>query len=51
MPEYCKNEPKRLKLTKNKGTNRKLVNFHIFPDSEYQEELERYQGHLKLDLK
>ena len=28
-----------------------MVNFQVFPDSAYQAELERYQGHLKLDDK
>ena len=28
-----------------------MVNFQIFPDSAYQAELERYQGHIKLDDK
>ena len=48
-PDDCKNELRRLKLTTNKGTKRKLVNFQEFPDSAYQAELERYQGHIKLD--
>ena len=34
--EDCKNEQKRLKLTTNKGTNHKLVNFQVFPDSAHQ---------------
>ena len=29
-PEDCKNDLNRLKLTTNKGTNRKLVNFQFF---------------------
>ena len=41
-PEDCKNEINRLKLTTNKGTNQKLVNIQIFPDSAHQAELERY---------
>ena len=49
--EDCKNEPKRLKLTPNKGTNRKFVNFHVFPDSVHQAELEKHQGHIRLDTK
>ena len=48
-PDDCKNRLSRLKITSNKGTNRKLVNFQIFPDSAHQAELERYQGHIKLD--
>ena len=50
-PEDCKNELKRLKITSNKGTNRKIVNFQVFPDSAHQAELERYQGHIRLDTK
>ena len=50
-PQDCKNELKRLKITSNKGTTRKLVNFQVFPDSAHQAELERYQGHKKLDNK
>ena len=50
-PEDSKNEPNRLKITQNKGSNRKLVNFQVFPDSAYQVELERYQGHIRLDTK
>ena len=34
----CKNELKRLKLTSNKGTTRKLVNFQVFPESAHQAE-------------
>ena len=45
------NELKRLKNTSNKGTTRKLVHFQVFPDSAHQFELERYQGHIKLDDK
>ena len=40
-----------MNLTKNKGTHRKKVNFQNFPDSAHQAELERYQGHIKLDEK
>ena len=40
-----------MKIISNKGTNRKLVNFQVFPDSAHQAELERYQGHIKLDDK
>ena len=47
----CRNELNRLRLTTTKNTNRKLVNFEGFPDSAHQAELERYQGHKKLDDK
>ena len=47
----CKKELKRLKITSDKGTTRKLVNFQVFPDSAHQAALERYQGHVKLDDK
>ena len=50
-PEDCKNELLRLNITKNKNTDRKLVNFQVFSDSVHQAELERYQGHIKLDEK
>ena len=50
-PDDCKYELKRLKITSNKGTTRKLVNFQVFPDSAHQAELESYQGHTKLDDK
>ena len=50
-PEDCKNEIKRLNLTPNKGTNRKIVNFQVFPDSAHQAELEKNQGHIRLDTK
>ena len=40
-----------MKLTTTKGTNQKLVKFQVFPDSARQAELERYQGHIKLDVK
>ena len=42
-PEDCKNELKRLNLTPNKSTNRKLVNFQVFQDSAHQAELEKHQ--------
>ena len=29
--------------------NRKLVNFHVFPDLAHQAELEKHQGHIRLD--
>ena len=50
-PDDCKNELKQLKYPSKKGTTRKLVNFQVFPDSAHQAELERYQGHTKLDDK
>ena len=46
--DNCKNGLRRLKITSNKGTTKKLVNF---PDSAHQAEIERYQGHIKLDDK
>ena len=48
-PEDCKNELLRLNITKNKNTDRNLVYFQVFSDSVHQAELERYQGHIKLD--
>ena len=50
-PEDCKKELLRLKLTSNKNTNRKLVNFQVFLDSAHPAELERYRGHIQLDDK
>ena len=50
-PEDCKNELLRLNLTKNKKSNRKIVSFQVFADFVQQTELERYQGHIKLDEK
>ena len=50
-PDNSKNEYHRLKFTSNKGTNRTLVSFQVFPDSAHQAELERYQGHIKLNNK
>ena len=50
-PEDCKNALKRLKITSNKGTNRKLGNSQVFPESAHQAELEIYQGHIRLDNK
>ena len=38
-------------MTKNKKSNRKIVNFQVFADSVHQAELERYQAHFKLDEK
>ena len=49
--DYYKNEQLRLNLTRNKNTDRKIVNFQVFTDSVHQAELERYQGHIKLDEK
>ena len=48
-PQDCKNEFRRLNLTQNAGTNRKLVNFQVFPDLAHQAELEKHQGHIRLD--
>ena len=48
-PEDCNNEFRRLNLTQNVGTNRKLVNFQVFPDLAHQAELEKHQGHIRLD--
>ena len=50
-PEDCKNELKRLNLTPNKSTNRKLVNFQVLQDSAHQAELEKHQGRIRLDTK
>ena len=47
----CKNELLRLNITRIKNTDRKLVYFQVFADSVHQAELERYQGHIKLDEK
>ena len=51
QPECCKNELLRLNLTSNKNSNGKLVKFQFFQDSAHQAELERYQGHIRLDKK
>ena len=48
-PQDCKNELRRLNLTQNDGMNRKLVNFQVFPDLAHQAEIEKHQGHLRLD--
>ena len=48
-PQDCKNELRRLNLTQNIGTNRKLVSFQVFSDSAHQAELEKNQGHIRLD--
>ena len=50
-PQDCKNELKRLNLTPNKGTNRKFLNFQVFPDVAQQAELQKRQGHIRLDTK
>ena len=50
-PDDCKVELHRLNLTKNKHSDRQIVHFHVFSDSVHQAELERYQGHIKLDDK
>ena len=50
-PDDCENELLRLNITKNKHSDMKIVNFHVFADSVHQAELERYQGHIKLDEK
>ena len=50
-PDDCKNELLRLNITQNKNSQRKLVNFQVFPDSVHQSQLERHQGHIKLDEK
>ena len=48
-PQDCKNELRRLNLTQNDGMNRKLVNFQVFPDLAHHAELEKHQGHIRLD--
>ena len=50
-PDDCKNELLRLNITRNKNTDRKIVYFQVFTDSVHQAELERYQGHIKLNEK
>ena len=50
-PDDCENELLRLNITRNRNTDRKIVNFHFFADSVHQAQLERYQGHIKLDEK
>ena len=50
-PEDCKNELRRLNLTRNKHSDRKTVSFQVFADCVHKAELERYQGHVKLDEK
>ena len=48
-PDDCKNKLLGLNLTKNENSHKKIVNFQVFADSVHQAELERYQGHIKLD--
>ena len=48
-PQDCKNELRPLNLTQNNGMNRKLVNFQVFSDLAHQAELEKHQGHIRLD--
>ena len=48
-PDDCKNQLLRLNLTRNKNTDRKIVNFQVFTDSVHLAEIERYQGHVKLE--
>ena len=48
-PDDCKNELLRLNITRNRNTDRKIVIFQAFSDSNHQAQLERYQGHIKLD--
>ena len=48
-PQNCKNELRRLNLTQNDETNKKFVNFQVFPDLAHQAELEKHQGHIRLD--
>ena len=50
-PEDCKNELKRLNLTPNICGNRKLVTFQVFSDLTHRVELEKHQGHIRLDTK
>ena len=51
IPDDCKNELERVKITSNEGKNRKLVKFQVFPYSAHHAELEKYQGHIRLDNK
>ena len=43
-PQDCKNELKRLNLTPNEGTNRKILNFQVFPDVAHQAELGKHKA-------
>ena len=48
-PQDCKNQLRRLNLTQNDGMNRKLANFQVLPDLEHHAEIEKHQGHIRLD--
>ena len=48
-PQDCKNKLTRVNLTQKVGTNRKRVSFQLFPDLAHQAELEKHQGHIRLD--
>ena len=48
-PDDFKNEQLRLNIKRN--TDGKKVNFQVFADSVHRAQLERYQGHIKLDEK
>ena len=50
-PDNCKNQLERLKITSNKGKNKKIVGFQVFLNSAHQAELEKYQGLIRLDNK
>ena len=50
-PDDCKNELHRLNITRNRNTDRKIVNFQVFANSVHQAQLERHQGHIKLEEK
>ena len=50
-PDDCKNKLLRLNITRNRNTDRKIVNFQVVADSVHQAQLERYQGLIKLDVK
>ena len=50
-PDDCETELLRLNITTKKNTDKKIVNFQDFEHSVHQAELERYQGHIKLDKK
>ena len=50
-PDDCKNDLLRLNRTRNKNSDRKIVNFQIFADPVHQAEHERYQGYVQLDEK
>ena len=48
-PQDCKNDLRLQKLTQNDGMNKKLVNFQVLPDLALQAELEKHQGHIRID--